>query len=266
MRRLDLQFMLGVGVALVSLYPDFSDGLRIVSAIVGGAMIFVSAATWLWRCCRVMFGGENQLRPVSLHATQVVAKPPAANELPLSLSELKTPDYRRYSGLQSQYEFSSDSESKLRIGDPPILLIPTVFASNTSSTCSMSLVFTLVVTDQNGRSHERKSDGKDAFGHVLGTHDLVTKIATRRDVELIKYLLSPLTLKPGDSVHGVIPFVIWEADNGEDEVAKSIINYYASLSLGMDGASATYVLKVEDKVSGKCIELPIPGPGYKGRP
>jgi hypothetical protein len=49
MGRADIQFVVGAGIALMSLAPGLSDGLRLALAVVGGAMVFVSAVVVLAR-------------------------------------------------------------------------------------------------------------------------------------------------------------------------------------------------------------------------
>jgi hypothetical protein len=59
-----------MGLALMSLYPELSDGVRVVLALIGGALTFVALATWLWQWCQYWFG-EVKRAP----ALAIVRKP-----------------------------------------------------------------------------------------------------------------------------------------------------------------------------------------------
>jgi hypothetical protein len=84
----------------------------------------------------------------------------------------------------------------------------------------------------------------------MGKHDRATIAFRKREMEPTHYVLSPLVLGPGETVHGTIPFVVNfpTEDYGLFDVVRLAAMNKLSFSLVMS-----------DPISGTKTDIPLPG-------
>jgi hypothetical protein len=171
--------------------------------------------------------------------------------LPITIAELKPPAWNRFSGLQSE-------KGDL---DPPVIGVGDVYIYNISLSRALTLRIFLIIKDKSGRVTKIEGDGRSVF-RVVGQDDDFTKYSKERNIVPTDYVLSPVSLPPQTTRHGIIPFIITQFGFGGD-IDKHILEYYAG---GMLNRQFTYELELKDVVSDTTITVPVPSSGYRGEP
>jgi hypothetical protein len=253
-----------VDAALAALQSKL--GISVVSSL--GAMLY---GAWA-EATGVQIALMGLLVFCSIHLffilrTLKVRKP----SLPIRISQIPEPSYRRYSGFFIDVSHADEKgEKKVTQVDPPQLQIGEIFISNASLTKSVTLRIFLVITDKDGKTHKRHGDGRGPFGHVLGHADFLTTTHAKRRLPPPNYILSPVAIPPQTTVRGSLHFIITEfqgiCDGGPSErFDNGLIAYYVRGStFGKPEERFKYALELEDLISGTIISFPLPSAGYRG--
>lgn len=248
-------------------YHDFLDAWGDISKLWDWFKVLSEETALLWVLALFAAG-------VATHETWIPALRRAAglsgarhkSSLPLSISSINAPAYRRYSGLQTKVHFSGPAGERVAEVDPPNLTIGEVFISNISLTRSVTLKIALAITDKDGKAHKLGGEGRNAFGMTLGRNDLATRAYEKTGGAPPNYIVSPVRIGPQETVHGALVFVINAFSGSGGPLDDQVIEYYVKGSTFAKSPEELfrYALEVEDVVSGVSISIPLPSTGYKG--
>ncbi len=189
---------------------------------------------------------------------------PQASEqpmLPIVVSALANPEYARFSGLSPDFDKPNNDAAEY---DPPWLGIGDVFISNISKDRAVTLKIFLITTDEKGKVRRLEADGKGPLGNFMGRSDFATKLYQRKGIEPVNsFILSPVTLKAQETIHGTLPFIIHPFGITK-EINNQILTYWASHFVpNADGIPPfKFHLEIQDVISGTKIEIQVPGDGY----
>ena len=174
--------------------------------------------------------------------------------MPLSITAIAEPGFAKHSGLRTTIQDGA-------IREPPLLGIPRVFISNTSTKAAVTLQFFLVGKIDGKQIFRLDGEGKNGFGHQLERNDIGTKILQANDIETRRYILSPVTIQPQTTVNGSLPFVVNHVDPN-DPADESRYLWFVERAAGFGEEKFTYELEVNDVISKKSITIPLPSKGY----
>jgi len=265
---MDWQFKVGIGVAILfGLLPfavrdlphwiTFSGigaGLLFVGwgllpnhdkVSVGSALIFIIAIS-------AAIGSGIQILP-SLYSHIELA------ELPLTISELRDPEFTGKSGLVPE---NLD-------WDTAALIIRGVDISNFSLTRSVTLRLFLVMKNRKGANWSLEGTGVGRFNRVIGQFKPPPQPGPGQLQE--KYILSPVAIAPQQTMSGDLAFVTITTMKFTNDIEREEALALAKGVLGpmVEGGTPddkfTYTLRITDIITNTTIEIPIPSAGYKGR-
>jgi hypothetical protein len=170
--------------------------------------------------------------------------------IPISISKIDIPIFELHGN------FDQD-----RAMDTPSFLTKEVFISNTSTSNQVALkIFMLVTVDPQKAPIKIYGDGKDVWARVLGITSWNADKINRMFANMPKYLHSPIILKPQETVHGLLPFVLPFGPWGKDQKQFPYEYYYELFdSIAVKRKETHYALEIEDEVSGQSIKIDIPG-------
>jgi hypothetical protein len=184
--------------------------------------------------------------------------------LPIVVSALANPGYARFSGLSPDFD---SPNIDARESDPPWIWIGDVFISNISKDRAVSLRIFLIATDEKGQVNRLEADGKGPLGNFMGRSDFATKLYQRNGIEPgSSFILSPLTLKAQETVHGTLPFII-HPFGFTKEINNKILEYWIGHFIPPVERNPPFKfrLEIQDVISGVKVEVPVPGDGYSGK-
>lgn len=101
----------------------------------------------------------------------------------------------------------------------------------------------------------------------MGHSDFATKLYQRRGIEPgSHFILSPLSLKVQETVHGTLPFII-HPFGFTKEINTKILEYWVSHFIPTVERKPPFKfsLEIQDVISGAKIDVPVPGDGYSGK-
>jgi hypothetical protein len=162
----------------------------------------------------------------------------AVIKLPIATSNINKPSFGRFAALDDNYIPNPNK-------DNPIFSITDVFITNSSLTKSITIIVRLIVRAGFIPDYMPfDNNGKDSFGRKLQLN------AGR--------IISPLTLRPQETVGGYLPFII--PFSWGNEFDKNILE---SLLMGSLTNKVKFTLEIEDVISGQKISIQLPG-RYQG--
>ena len=105
-------------------------------------------------------------------------------------------------------------------------------------------------------------DGRDIWGKIKGTNDWASSIVKRNIADPLKYMNSPIILKPLETVHGTLFFVVPFGPHTEKQ-HDPMFRVHADLFDDALHHRLRFRLAIKDEVSGATVNIPVPGE-YKG--
>jgi hypothetical protein len=177
--------------------------------------------------------------------------------IPVSISNMGEPQYAPRANFSSRYE-----------DDAAAFMIPDVFISNVSTNPPRQIALRLFLEVKGpNQTFTLNADGKDSFGHTLGVDDWGYQEIKKHYAEPpFVYLRSPVLLKPGDTVHGKLAFVVGVFQATREipgDTGKQMKEAETALANAALQNKLTFKLTVLDEVSGDSVVIPLPG-SYRG--
>jgi hypothetical protein len=115
--------------------------------------------------------------------------------------------------------------------DPAITVGP-LYITNLSAKRSVTLDITLYLIDQEGGPEWPYSgSGEDWIGRKVGKDDADAKDREKRNLTPTSYLLSPLTLKPNETAHGTLFFLL--RSQGSHDVKWKVSIQFTDVATGV---------------------------------
>jgi hypothetical protein len=172
--------------------------------------------------------------------------------IPISTSLIETPDYRKQSGTADSPE-----------NDQPMLQTREAFITNVSTNKAVTISWSLigVIPGQKGVL-KLSGEGTDFYGRAVGGNRGWLAGRLKAAGLSVNYLLSPVTLKPQETVRGHLIFVLpFSFSDADDQFKKA----HEQMLLDLINNKYELGLEIEDVISGKKSTLPLPG-RYEGSP
>jgi hypothetical protein len=169
----------------------------------------------------------------------------------IATSVIKEPNHTKYSGVADKAE-----------DDQPILGVGYVFVKNLSLVKSVTMRFFLVGKDNNGvQQFKYEGDGKDLWGRTISDDRGWAADMKKHHGLSTKYILSPLMLKPQDTIDGYMIFLMPFRESDQPPWANIRDRIVGDVVRGQ----LHYSLEIEDAISGAVETISLPG-RFQGTP